>query len=58
MPGLTARQNKALQAKLPQELLPNQKGIKLFGNSEFLGYEDVITLTPEQIREERELKGR
>lgn len=38
---------------LPQTLKPNERGVSLHdGKGKFLGYEDVVTLSDEQLAEE------
>lgn len=38
--------------ELPQQLEPNQRGVALYQDGQFLGYEDVVTLSDEELQEE------
>jgi len=43
---------------LPQTLEPKEKGIALYdGKGNFLGFEDIVVLTDEQLTEEAEQKA-
>lgn len=42
---------------LPQTLKPDERGVALYdGKGNFLGYEDVITVSDEQLAEEAEAR--
>lgn len=42
---------------LPQTLRPNERGVSLHdGKGNFLGYEDVVTLTDEELAKEAKAK--
>ena len=42
---------------LKQTLEPNEKGVSLYTNGVFQGYEDIKTLSDEQLAEEAEQKA-
>ena len=41
---------------LQQKLQPRERGVAVYKNSEFLGYEDIVTLSDKQFAEEAERK--
>uniref|UniRef100_A0A6M3IF64 Uncharacterized protein n=1 Tax=viral metagenome TaxID=1070528 RepID=A0A6M3IF64_9ZZZZ len=58
---MTTKLEKKLGKKptgLPQSLQTEQRGVKLFYDNEFVGYEDVYTPTPEQLDIELEAEAR
>lgn len=42
---------------LPQELQPNERGIALYEDGVFQGYEDIVTISDEELEEEQERKA-
>jgi len=38
---------------LPQTLEPNERGAAVYTNGEFMGYEDIVTLTEEELYQEQ-----
>ena len=42
---------------LPQTLKPNEKGVSLYTNGVFQGYEDITILSDEQLADEAEEKA-
>ena len=42
---------------LPQTLKPNEKGVSVYANGVFQGYEDITILSDEQLADEAEEKA-
>lgn len=58
MPTLLEKRLGKKPTGLPQSLQPNERGVKLFYNGEFVGYENISIPTPEQIDAEIKAEAR